>query len=192
MDLRDIFSGAFHIAANPHYYDYIHFIDRAEDGALEMVDGGGQALRRQINGRVEVIDATASVAELLFCDLFDVDPYGRKPDKKKLEDLRVRVEVEAGPFALRQGVVWHVKEGEEPWLLYQHRLVFSEDPISIGQQQITSIPPEVYDHPEVLPMFENMVQGALARRRYYVSKSSINLLQREIMGMGLPEEAFAK
>ena len=101
----------------------------------------------------------------------------------------VRVAIETGPFALRCGVVWNVTEEDWPFLLYDYRLVLSEDPLSAGEKPL---PRELLEHPdlpaETRELFESIKHRAEAMRRYY--KGGVELKHREILGMGLPASAF--
>lgn len=189
LDLREILKAPLHISANPHFYDYIHWVKLSDDGAVEMIAGSGQALHRRIVGKWRLLDPTPSEATLHFFDLLDTDPYERRPDTAKVDDMAVRVAIEAGPFALRCGVVWNVTEEDWPFLLYDYRLVLSEDPLSAGEKPL---PPELLEHPdlpaETRELFESMKRSAEERRRYY--KDGVELKHREILGMGLPASAI--
>ena len=190
MDLREAFRGPVRLSANPHYYDYVHLLVLGEQGAVELVDGGGQALRRRVVGRLEVIGATKTRAEAWFRELFDVDPWQRSEERLPLEDLVTGVRVETGPFALRREVVWNVKEDEAPWLLYEHRLAFDVDPLAAGRPSHLDWPQEVLEHPDMREMVERMQKSAEAGRRYYLESTGVELPEREIMRMGLPPAAF--
>jgi hypothetical protein len=159
---------------------------------VELVDGGGQALRRRIVGRLEVIGATRTRAEAWFRDLFDVDPYERRDERVPLEDLVVGMRVEPGPFALRCEVMWHVAEDAAPWLLFQHRLAFDSDPLVTGRPSMLDWPAEVLEHPDMREMVERERKGSEAARRYYLGSAGVELPQREIMQMGLPPHAFVE
>jgi len=192
MDLREALRGPVRLSANPHYYDYVHFLSLDEQGLVELVDGGGQALRRRIVGRLEVIGATRTRAEAWFRELLDVDPWSRSDEQTPLEDLVTGVRVETGPFALRCEVVWNVAEDEAPWLLFQHRLAFDSDPLAAGQPSFLDWPQEVLEHPDMQEMLERMRKSSEAGRRYYLVGSGVELPQRELMGMGLPPGAFVE
>jgi hypothetical protein len=190
MDLRQALRAPARFSANPHYYDYVHLLVLGEHGAVELVDGGGQALRRRLVGTLELVGATRKWAEAWFHELFDVDPYERSEERVPLEDFVTGVRVEPGPFALRCEVVWHVEEDEAPWLLFDHRLAFDVDPLAAGRPALSDWPPEVLEHPEMREMVEGMQKSAEAARRYYLGSAGVELPQREIMGMGLPAAAF--
>jgi hypothetical protein len=192
MDLREALRAPARLSANPHYYDYVHFLSLGEQGAVALVDGGGQALRRRVVGRLEVIGATRTRAEAWFRDLFDVDPWERSEERTPLEDLVTGVRVETGPFALRCEVVWRVEEDEAPWLLFQHRLAFDTDPLAAGRPSFLDWPPEVLEHPDMREMVESMRKSSEAGRRYYLVGSGVELPQREIVRMGLPRGAFVE
>ncbi|MCX4241872.1 hypothetical protein [Paraliomyxa miuraensis] len=191
MDLRQTLRTPGRLSANPHRYDYLHFIEIHDDGTVEMLAGGGQALRRRIIGRLDVLEATDDRARVRFSELLDTDPYERSPERKPLDDLELDVIVELGPFALPCEVVWNVKEHERPWLLFEHRLAFAQDPLAGGQPQLPDWPPEVLEqNPEVRELYDHMFRSAEASRRYYLGGKE--LPQRELMAMGLPSRAFEK
>ncbi len=192
MDLREALRAPARLSANPHYYDYVHLLVLGEQGAVELVDGGGQALRRKVVGRLEVIGATRTRAEAWFRDLFDVDPYERSDERVALEDFVTGMRVETGPFALRCEVVWRVEEDEAPWLLFQHRLAFDRDPLAAGRPSLLDWPAEVLEHPDMREMVERERKGLEAARRYYLGSAGVELPQREIMRMGLPPQAFVE
>ena len=39
------------LSANPHYYDYIHYMSFEEDGTIELSDGGGQFMNFEATGK---------------------------------------------------------------------------------------------------------------------------------------------
>ena len=187
VDLRALLQSPCLLSSNPHFYDYIHFVDLREGGVVEMVAGGGQVLRRRIVGRFQVLSATASAAAISFFDLLDTDPYERSPETRKVEDRTIHVEVEAGPFVMPCEVVWNVTEEEAPWLLFQDRLAFSEDPLALGQP---GLPREVLEHPEMKEFFARVIRSQESERRYWQSSAGTELTKREIDRLGLPASAF--
>jgi len=189
VDLREFFCSSCTLSANPHFYDYVHFFKLGDDGKVEMVEGGGQALRQRIIGRYRVVEVTAGTAVLHFYDLFDTDPYERRPETKPVEDLRIHVEVEEGPFALECGVVWHVTEEEWPFLLFGWRLRLSEDPLRAG---FPPLPRELLEHPdpEAQKFIRDLLRGQEETRRYFLYSAGRELKRREIQALGLPERAF--
>jgi hypothetical protein len=192
MDLREALRGPVRLSANPHYYDYVHLLELGEGGAVELVDGGGQALRRRVVGRLEVIGATRTRAEAWFRELFDVDPWKRSDERTPLEDFVTGMRVETGPFALRCEVVWNVEEDESPWLLFQHRLAFDSDPLGAGRPSFLDWPQEVLEHPDMREMVESMRKSSEAGRRYYLVGTGVELPRREIVRMGLLPQALVE
>ncbi len=180
------------MSANPHYYDYIHWIRLEADGSVRMVDGGGQALRRELRGKFRVLVDEHGGVEVLFHDLVDVDPYERSSEKRKVDDLRVQVVCEEGPFALPCEVVWHVTDEQAPWLLCTHRLAFSQDPLSAGRPSLPDFPPEYLEHPEIKRLVDSDRVFRERSRRYYLSTACEELPFCKLREKGLPERAFAK
>jgi hypothetical protein len=189
MDLRAILEAPCILSANPHFYDYIHFVKFETGSAVEMVAGSGQVLRRRIVGKMRVLSVTASAAEVLFFDLLDTDPYERSPETRAVEDRTIRIEVEAGPFAMPCEVVWNVTEEEAPWLVFQHRLVFSEDPLALGEPEI---PKEILEFPEMKAFFAKSLEMKESQRRYWLPSDGVELPKREMERLGLPQSAFAQ
>lgn len=186
-DLREILRPPVRLDANPQFYDYIRSVSLREDGSVEMIAGAGQALRRRIVGKHRVTYSTSEEAEIHFFDLLDTDPYERRPETAKVDDMKLGVVLEVGPFALQCEVVWNVTEDKRPWLLVQRRLRFSDDPLAAGQPEL---PKELLEHPETKALFEGEAQRREARRRYYRTSDGVELSQQEILGMGLPDTAL--
>lgn len=187
MDLRELLTSPGVLSANPERYDYIHSLRIEEGGIVRMVDGGGQALRRELIGRLRLLRATADEAEVLLCELRDVDPYGRSQEVRPVEDLLLTARVEAGPFVLRCEVVWRVTEEDAPWLLYDHRVAFSEDPLAAGTPKMVW-PPEFLAHPEGRAFVDDLTKAQDRARRYYAD--GVELPYRELLRRGLPPEAI--
>lgn len=185
-DLRILFQTPQRMSANPHYYDYIHFIEVNPDQTVRMVDGGGQALHRRLDGRVGVISATETECQLRFFELREVDPYQRRSETKSLDEFLVQVTVEPGPFLLKSELVWNVAEEDHPWLLFEWRLLFSSDPLRAGLPSLLDLPPEVLAHPELCKLVETEQRSREATRRYYLATSGVEIPQKEALRRGLP------
>ena len=98
------------LAANPHYYDYMHYMFFDED-KIEMGDGGGQSMNFEAIGRYSVKFENDSNGILSI----DMDDY---------EPMDVKFEIEKGPFRL-EGSFNTVCVAEE-------RYIFERDPMDIG------------------------------------------------------------
>lgn len=178
------------MSANPHYYDYIHWIRLESDGTVRMVDGGGQVLRREIRGRFRVLVEESGVVEILFHDLVDVDPYERSAEQRKVDDLRVRVDFEQGPFVFACEVVWKVTDENAPWLLCEYRFALSQDPLAAGRPSLPEFPPEYLEHPEIKRLVEENRAYRERSRRYYVRSACQELPYCKLREKGLPNSVF--
>jgi hypothetical protein len=190
MDIATVLRSGIRLEANPHRYDYIHMFELKEDGQVEMVDGGGQVLRRQINGRYEIKILGPTEAEVRFYDLRDVDPYGRSQETRDLDALTARVVLEKGPFAYECEVVWHVKPGEDPYVVFQERLAFDRDPLHAGMEQMPEFPPEALEIPEFREFIERHKRAVEAGRRYYSVQGKVEIPHRELVKLDLPPECI--
>lgn len=188
MDIADLLRPGARLVANPHRYDYVHHIDLSEDGQVEMVDGGCQVLRRQINGRYEITILGPTEAQVRLYDLRDVDPYGRSKETRDVGEFTVHIGLEKGPFVYECEVVWNVKPDEEPYVIFQERLAFERDPLAAGQPQWSEFPPEALEIPELRELIASHKRSADAARRYYGAGSGVEMPQREIVQLGLPPE----
>lgn len=190
MNIATILQPGTILVANPHRYDYVHHIELAENGSVEMVDGGGQALRRQIDGRYEILTIGEAEASVRFYDLRDVDPYGRSKETREVEAFTARVFLEKGPFAYQCEVVWNVKPTEEPYVLFQARLAFDRDPLEVGTNQLPDFPPEALEIPEIQDLVESNKRYREANRRYYATRDRVEMPYREIQNLGLPLDSI--
>lgn len=186
MDIADLLRPGVRFDANPHRYDYIHMIELFEDGRVEMVDGGCQVLRRRINGRYEINILGPTEAEVRFRDLRDVDPYGRSQETRDVDAFTARVALEKGPFVYECEVVWNVKPGEDPYVIFQERLAFERDPLAAGMPEWPEFPPEALEVPEIRDLVASNKRFTEAARRYYNMQTRVEMLQREIEKLDLP------
>lgn len=193
MDLREALRRPGRLCANPQWYDYVHFIDLRDDGAVTMIAGGGQALRRRIEGTLELLEVDERRARVRFSGLRDADPYARSLETRTIADLELDVVVEPGPFALCREVMWRVEEDERPWLLFEDRLAFAADPLAGGEPQVPDWPPELLDaHPEARALWQSMHAAHESARRYYVVSAGEELPQRAVLALGLPPSALVR
>jgi hypothetical protein len=167
--------------ANPHFYDYIHFIEFKADGSVEMVDGAGQALNTLAHGKYRIHKIDISTAEVEFYDVVEVNPYKRHEKRGDVENFRVKVVKEVGFFPFRRETVWQVND-EDAWpcLLYQSRYVFVFDPLEFGRSnQIGNL----------YYLLENkeLVDSA---RYYYIRDEGQRLTAKELEALGIPRNAF--
>lgn len=186
MDIAAILRPGIRLVANPHRYDYIHFLELFEDGRVEMVEGGGQVLRRQINGRYEIVVLGPTEAHVRFYDLRDVDPYGKSQETRDVDAFAVRVVLEKGPFAYECEVVWKVKPGEDPYVLFQERLAFERDPLAAGTPEMPEFPPEALEVPEFREFIARHQRYVDAARRYYDVQRQVEMPYGEIVKLDLP------
>ena len=187
MDIVTLLRPGFFFVANPHRYDYVHHIELREDGTVEMVDGGCQALRRQINGHYEILPRSGTEADVRFHDLLDVDPYGRSPETRPVAEFTSHVTLEEGVWAYECEVVWNVKPNEEPYVLYRARLAFDSDPLAAGTPPWPEFPPEALAIPELRELDQSHKRSFEASRRYYVAKDRVEMPFYELQKLGLPE-----
>jgi hypothetical protein len=190
MDIATILCPGTVLSANPHYYDYIHYIELAQGGTVKMVGGAGQALRREIVGKYRIVTLGPFDAEVYFYELSDVDPYARTTESRPVADFTSRVTLEKGPFVFKCEVVWKVSEDDWPFLLCDHRLVFDDDPLASGQPKWPDFPPEALEVPEIRDLVERNRRSSEAARRYYAPEGRTEMPQHEIKKLGLPPEAF--
>lgn len=190
MDIVTLLRPGVFFVANPHRYDYVHNLELKDDGTVEMVDGGCQALRRRINGRYEILPCSATEADVRFYDLLDVDPYERSPETRPVADFTAHVILEEGVWAYECEVVWNVKPNEEPYVLYRARLAFDSDPLAAGSQRWPEFPPEALAIPELRELDESHKRSFEASRRYYVAKDRIEMPLCELQKLELPPSSL--
>ncbi len=65
------------MSANPHFYDYIHFLNFQEDGSVELIDGAGQLINTVARGNYRVGTVTQNSAEVTFYNLVEVNSASR-------------------------------------------------------------------------------------------------------------------
>lgn len=178
------------LVANPHRYDYVHNLELKQDGTVEMVAGACQVLRRRIMGRYEILPHGSTAADVRFYDLRDVDPYGRSPESREVDEFTARVLLEVGVWAYECEVVWHVKPNEEPYVLYRARLAFDADPLSAGLPSWPEFPPEALEVPEIRNLVESHKRSAEASRRYYLARDHVEMPFFELQKLDLPPESI--
>lgn len=188
MDIARLLQPGTILIANPERYDYVHNIKLETDGRVEMVDGGGQALRRQIEGRYEITIGNAAEAQIRFYDLLDVDPYKRSQETKVVKPFTTKVVLEKGPFAFECEVVWHVKPDEEPYVVFPGRIAFDDDPLAAGSEPWPEFPPDALEYPEIRNIVETHKRAVAVNRRYYAAHGRVDLTSREMRKLGLPAE----
>lgn len=129
--VRDILHTALRWKAGLQWYDFLSAIEFHQDGTGEMVYGGGQAVRSDINFRYEL-----SADMQLHFEFFDtVDPFwsnfwgGRKMFERTKENAfkTVAFELLDGPFVI-----------DEPYqhqTTYRYLLRFASDPFPDGAER---------------------------------------------------------
>lgn len=170
------------LAANPHYYDYIHFIDLKADQQVEMVSGGGQALHRRLLGRYELSFQGEEEATLRFFDLSDVNPYKNSITIGQPAEASYQIHIEKGVFALCSDIPANIPDDKWPWLVFSFRLVFDDDPLSMGQPPL---PPELAEHPETREIYESYMASLEGRKRYYMGAHGEKVTYSDIVARGL-------
>lgn len=120
------------LSANPHLYDYLHFLHFEPDGSVRMVDGGGQVINTSSCGRYQISQNDGSF-DIHFSNLIQTNPFEKDKIIAQIDDFSVSCQKQNGLFAFRQDVVWQIKdETKWPCLLYRSRYAFSVDPLEFG------------------------------------------------------------
>ena len=127
------------LVANPQYYDYLHFLRLKDDGEILMMGGGGQVINIHIEGHYQIHQQKNSI-QLNLTELAQYNPYS----KEKLHDidnLILKFQPEEGTFAIRQEVIWKIKNPDDyPYLLYKVRYRCDIDPINhVNQRPIRNL-----------------------------------------------------
>lgn len=182
--LRDLLAAPCVLCANPHYYDYIHFIKLKEGGEVDMVAGGGQALHRQLLGRYELSFPGEDEAVIRFFDITDVNPYDNAVVRERYDEMTYRIHMETGPFAFPYDIPANIPEEQWPWKIYAFRLVFDDDPLSVGA---LPWPPELAEHPETRALYERHIEASNAARRYYLPAYEEEVVYPEAVKRGLAQ-----
>lgn len=119
------------LVANPHWYDYLHFLDVKPDGQLKMVDGGGQVINAKVRGQFSMIPLSDTQAEITFTQLANYNPYQKNNPPEPLPDFKTTITKEQGVFLFRQEVIWRIADPDDhPYLMYRTRYVFEVDPLA--------------------------------------------------------------
>jgi hypothetical protein len=122
------------LVADPHVYDYMHFLSFERGNKVEMVDGGGQVINAEAKGHFKILPVSAVQADVEFYDLAEHHTYGRGK-KANIEGFTVRVTQENGVFAFREIGPWGFEADKWPCLLYRARYVFERDPLEFARQR---------------------------------------------------------
>lgn len=150
----DPFSAGGTFAANPHLYDYLHFLVFDATGTVEMQDGAGQRLNTLVCGHFSSEQLAPNVFQAHFSEMVELNPYYKMERFRGLDfdtyfqavqgdvpyeeqDIRshpepfsVQITREDGLFFLRRQVVWKIADEDDwPYLLYRVRYVFDSDPL---------------------------------------------------------------
>ncbi|KRT55697.1 hypothetical protein [endosymbiont of Ridgeia piscesae] len=167
------------LSANPNYYDYLHLIRLVEDGTVELIDGAGQSINTEVNGKYSIYEMDADTVSIKFYDLVEADSY--RPDEKirDIDPFVVKVVKEKGNFAFRQEVIWRIdSEDDWPCLLFDTRFVFEFDPLCFWQVNRKRNP---------YYLLENKEQDGPIRH-YYLDEKKLTL--KEMQDLGIPKESF--
>ncbi len=117
------------LSANPHWYDYLHFLDINANGSLKMVDGGGQVVNATVKGRLTISPLTDTQAEISLTKLAEYHPY-KKGKIRDLPDFTTKLTQEDGIFAFYEQMFGRPKNPDDRrCLLYRTRYVFEVDPL---------------------------------------------------------------
>jgi hypothetical protein len=106
-------------------------------------------------------------------------PYEERDIRSRPEDISLEVTREVGLFALREHIVWHLRdEQERPYVLWRERYRFSADPLASFSVNRSGI-----------PYFE-LLKHEPDTRLYYPMKAAQHLTARELSerGISLPDE----
>src|SRR5262249_41082206 len=132
--------------ANPHYYDYLHYVDfktfltgEKTSGQLEMADGAGQRMNALIKGTftLQPGDDEQSI-KVLIDELVEWDWMEQVPieDGEKFPSIIVTIRKEEGVFPFREQIVWNLEnEDRHPCLLYRTRYLFDVDPLEMFSER---------------------------------------------------------
>lgn len=167
------------LAANPHYYDYIHAIRFAPGGSVKLVDGAGQALNAVVSGKYRIVEESETVATLEFFDLIQTNPYRENEKIRDIESFSAKVVKETGSFPFIQEVVWEIEnEDDHPCLLFHERYVFEFDPFEFARERQAQ---------NLYYMIESkdLVESA---RFYYPINYVEQLTKKEIQSLGISEK----
>lgn len=137
--MQNVF-GIGRLNANPHYYDYFHYLLFNEDGTVDMGSGAGQAIIVTAQGKYSVSKIYQSSFSIKFYELIETNHYshnGNIGDKiRDIEPFSVIVKIEEGTFAFEQEVIWNIKNEEEhPCYLFTSRYIFDYDPLSFSKEK---------------------------------------------------------
>ena len=167
------------MSANPHFYDYMHFLDFQEDGSVEFVDGAGQAINTVAHGKYQVLSSDQDSVDVLFRQVVEVNPYQEEEKLNDIDDFTIRVTKENGTFPFIQEVVWKIEdEQEHPCLVYPVRYVFETDPLAFGR------PNQMHNLYYIIESRE-LIESA---RYYYPLSSQKKLTIRQLREQGISLE----
>ncbi len=126
--------------ANPHYYDYFHYLVFNENGTVDMGAGAGQAIIVVVQGKYSVVKIDDYSAFINFYELSEINQYIRNGNiGDKIQDISpfsVKAIKENGIFAFYQEVIWNIKNEEEyPCYLFSTRYVFDSDPLNFAKKR---------------------------------------------------------
>lgn len=122
------------LAANPHFYDYLHDIRLAEDGTCEFNDGGGQRINYVLKGTYKKDDEKKLfIFNMSLANHAYKDSDADNKKESKIVQFQVPFVLENGLFVLKQEVVWNEKEETWPYSIFTQRYVFKTDPHALLQ-----------------------------------------------------------
>ncbi|HEY1012623.1 MAG TPA: hypothetical protein VGE07_07960 [Herpetosiphonaceae bacterium] len=168
------------LSANPHLYDYMHYMDFDDDGSVKMIDGAGQRINAVAEGRYRHRQPSDDLIEIEFFELRELNPRDRAEIRRTFEPFVATARIERGPFAIREQVVWNVSdENALRCRLYDRRYVFDTDPLAFAEEpQRRSLYYEVHTEAERAALIA-------AARIYYPRSGRQDLTLGELRARGI-------
>lgn len=171
------------LVANPHLYDYFHYLKFKEDSSVELADGAGQVINGDAHGNYRVVEATDSSAKVEFYDLVETNPYKKNEKIRDLESFQVEVTKEGGLFPFVPHTFARVKSEEErECLLFRERYVFETDPLSFARKRQAD---SLYYQLEKKDLIETA-------RYYYPREDAEELTIKDVLALGLTKDEIWK
>ena len=170
----------FLIAANPHLYDYAHFLAFKENNEVEFVDGAGQLINIVVKGSYKIISIDNSKVGVEFYNLREVNPYNEGEIVGEIKPFKELVHLETGFFPFHDEYFGKIENEENtPCLLYRQRYVFEYDPLTFAEKN---------QRKNLYNVIEDVDNKSLIY--YYALPEQEKLSMKKLVDMGITENKF--
>ena len=168
-----------YLEANPHYYDYFHYLHFAKGGSVKFADGAGQMVNSVAEGKYNILQINSAEAKVEFFDVSELNIYQKNEKTRDINFFSVSLKKEEGIFAFAQEVVWRIEnEDDYPCLLYRTRYVFETDPLFFVRERQQE---NLYYKIEKKNLFDST-------RFYYAKEDKEELSLKKIISLGINKE----